>query len=326
MSYNWLRSCTLLITAPGGRTLDLANLRCVFTLQGWTTSQWGSAVFKIYNLSDDTANAIQAGEFSSIQLIAGYQNNSGILFDGKIRYSSRSLENKTDQVVTIQAVDSHDAKVYATINQTLGKGYDAARVDAALMQTFEPYGVTRGRTAKMPDTKYPRSKAMFGRSTVYQDLLAKQCRFLWQFINGQYVSIFEDASLDDVIVLNGRTGLLGVPTQTIGGGAVIRCLINPTIQWGSLVQVELQSAREANFNAVDFDDLKKTPPAAGGKDQTGATAKPTDYTSATATTGYFIVNSINCQGDTMGDDWYMDLNCTAHNDLVDKPPQHSSKN
>ncbi|WP_213993456.1 hypothetical protein [Sodalis sp. dw_96] len=321
MSDNWLRACTLLITAPGGRTLDLSNLRCVFTLQAWEISQWRNAVFKIYNLSDDTANAIQAGEFATIQLIAGYQGHSGILFDGKIRYSSRSLENKTDTVVTIQARDCHDAMVYATINLTMGKGYDAALVDAALMKTYKPFGVTQGMTAKMPDTKFPRSKAFYGHSNDYQTQLGQQCQFNWQFINGQRVSMPDHTYFNNVIVLNSRTGLLGVPTQTIKDGAMIRCLINPNIQWNSLIQVDFQTAREANFNDINFFDAKKPSPDTKGKDAaasaTATADTPPNYASALATTGFFVVKSFTCQGDTMGDDWYMDLTCTARNDLVE---------
>ncbi len=324
MSDNWLRKCTLLITDKGGRTLDLSNLRCVFTVQMWTTSQWGTAVFKIYNLSANTANAIQAGEFANIQLIAGYRDNSGTLFYGQIRYSSLSRENNTDTLVTIQAVDCYDAKVFATVNHTLGKGYDALAVDAIIMKTLEPYGVSQGMTAKMPDTKFPRGKCFFGHSSAYQTQLGKQCGFHWQFTNGQRVSIPVNAYINNAIILNGNTGLIDLPKQTIKDSVIIRCLINPNIQQSSLIKLDQTSAQQASLNNVNF-LAANTPLVTKNKDGTYAPFNAPDYASGLNTSGIYIVKSISCQGDTMGNDWYMDLTCAASNDLQAASSQNLSK-
>lgn len=44
----------------------------------------------------------------------------------------------------------------------------------------------------------------------------------------------DDKYIQEAIVLNANTGLIGMPQQTMGAGVNVRCLINPNIKLGGL--------------------------------------------------------------------------------------------
>ncbi len=43
----------------------------------------------------------------------------------------------------------------------------------------------------------------------------------------------DDKYIQEAIVLNANTGLIGMPQQTMGAGVNVRCLINPNIKLGA---------------------------------------------------------------------------------------------
>lgn len=52
--------------------------------------------------------------------------------------------------------------------------------------------------------------------------------------NNQVHIVPDDKYIQEAIVLNANTGLIGMPQQTMGAGVNVRCLINPNIKLGGL--------------------------------------------------------------------------------------------
>jgi len=50
-----------------------------------------------------------------------------------------------------------------------------------------------------------------------------------------------DKYIHEAIVLNSRTGLIVMPQQTMGAGVNVRCLINPNIRVGGLIELDQAS-------------------------------------------------------------------------------------
>jgi len=117
----------------------------------------------------------------------------------------------------------------------------------------------------------------------------------WSIQNGQVKILPLDGYLpDEVVVLNGQTGLIGRPEQTVDGIRA-RALINPAIQVGGRVQIDNKAINQT---------LQQNPDGA-----------PVPYNqwaglqllANIATDGVYRVLVIEYDGDTRGPAWYMDL-------------------
>ncbi len=238
MSKNWIRKCSLIVSDEKGEGIELSDFRATFNITWADTTFPRVAIFKVWNLKKETVSKIQAKEFVNIQLMAGYQDNIGLIFTGKIRYTISGRDNPTDTFVIVQAIDSHEAYDYATLNTTLSAGHTQAEQHNTLLTGVAPYGIVKGVTPEFDNTRFPRGKVYFGMVRDAADNLAGQCLASWQYINGQLVMVPENKYVQEVIVLNSATGLIGLPQQTIEAGVNVRCLINPNIQINGLIRLD----------------------------------------------------------------------------------------
>jgi len=140
--------------------------------------------------------------------------------------------------------------------------------------------------------------------------VADQCNANWQIVDGQAQMVSTDKYIHEAIVLNSRTGLIGMPQQTMGAGVNVRCLINPNIRVGGLIELDQASVYRS---ALSSDEVQRS----GGRifetenngnlNVSGTLQQPASI----ATDGVYIVQSISYTGDTRGQAWYMDLMCSA---------------
>ncbi|MCW6609151.1 hypothetical protein NFB48_16880 [Yersinia ruckeri] len=295
--------------------------KVTFNIEWYNTSFPRAAIFKIYNLSQNTINRITGTEFSKLRLIAGYDGstspdgqhedaNFGEIFSGDIRYTITGRDNPTDTFILIQAIDGHNAFINATINQTVAAGYTVADINNLLMRNLAPFGITQGIMPEMPPTVFPRGKTMYGMTRDYLDNVAKQCKATWQFVNGKVDMVPNDKYVHEAIVLNSNTGLIGMPQQTIGSGINVRCLINPNIRLNGLIQLNQESVYRATLSSRDVQ-------MSGGRledqnDNGNVTVNGlVNPPASIATDGVYIVRGISYTGDTRGNPFYMDMMCEA---------------
>jgi hypothetical protein len=338
MSTNWMRYFELQLLDQNGKGITLSDFKVTFNIDWFnisTATRIGT--IKIYNLSADTANKILGSEFSKIRLIAGYDGiaapvdasqvgtvrvidadkagqiddkNYGLLFSGDIRYSLTGKDNPVDSYVLIQAADTDMAFITSMSHQTLAAGYTLEDVNRALMKDFSVVGASEGNTPKMPPTVFPRGRVLFGMTRDLMDNVAGQCNATWMFVDGKREMVAENEYVHEAIVLNSKTGLVGMPQQTMGNGVNVRCLINPNIKVNGLIQLDQSSVYRAQLGDNDI-------AMSGGRitDQNndgnitlnGTTAQPASI----ATDGVYIVRGIMYTGDTRGQAWYMDMMCEA---------------
>ncbi|WP_227722596.1 phage protein [Yersinia proxima] len=328
MSKNWIRHFELMLLDNEGKGINFTDFKVTFNIEWYNTSFPRAAIFKIYNLSQNTINRITGTEFSKLRLIAGYDGstspdgqqdeaNFGEIFSGDIRYTITGRDNPTDTFILIQAIDGHNAFISATINQTIAAGYTVADINNLLMRNLEPFGITQGIMPEMPPTVFPRGKTMYGMTRDYLDNVAKQCKATWQFVNGKVDMVPNNKYVHEAIVLNSNTGLIGMPQQTIGSGVNVRGLINPNIRLNGLIQLNQESVYRATLSSRDvqmsggrLDDQNDN----GNVTVNGLTNPPASI----ATDGVYIVRGISYTGDTRGNPWYMDMMCEARGakDLV----------
>lgn len=95
-----------------------------------------------------------------------------------------------------------------------------------------------------------------------------------------------------VVVLNSDTGMVGMPSQTMGG-IEVRCLINPEIKAGSKIKIDEASIQRQALT-------------------TNYSAQARQYLIPDiASDGIYKVLGVVMSGDTRGTDWYQDLICLA---------------
>lgn len=337
MSQNWMRHFELQILSESGEGISLSDFKVTFRIE-WTDTRWPRvAMVKIYNLSKDTCSRILGKEFAKIKIIAGYDGmpaavdssqigvateidpskvgqtngtNFGEIFSGEIRFTVTGRDNPTDTWVLIQAIDGHQAFMNASVTTTLAAGYTVADVHSAAMDSFNPYGVTKGVTGDTPVTVFPRGRVLYQSTRDVMDNVAAQCSATWQLVDGQAQMVPNDKYVQEAIVLNSDTGLIGMPQQTMGAGVNVRCLINPNIRLKGLVQLDQASIYRTSLSS---EEVKALPGRAredntnGNLSVNGTLQQPASI----AADGVYIVSAIDYTGDTRGQPWYMDLMCIA---------------
>ena len=318
MSQNWIRHFELQIVDENGAGISLSDFKVNFRIEWADTRFPRVANVKIYNVSPETQARIMGEEFSKIRIIAGYDGampvvpasevgvvhqvapgnegkfsgtNYGLIFSGDIRFTVNGKDNITDSWVLVQAASDYNAFLFASTKTTLAAGYTTKDLLDLTMKGFNPYGVTPGIIGDMPTTVFPRGLPLYHSNRDIMDDIAKMCGGTWQMVDGQ---------VQEAIVLNSDTGLIGMPQQTMGGGVNVRCLINPNIKINGLVQIDQASiyrvALGNNEIASAPGRFREQADDNGNLVVNGTLQNPASI----AADGVYIVKAIDYTGETRG--------------------------
>jgi len=293
VAQQWFRACQLIASGAGG-TLDLSELRVRFTIKQITVQMPNTAEIRVTNLSKATAARFHNKEFTKVQLIAGYEGNSGIIFSGNIKQTNIGRENPTDTYVDLFCGDGDKAYNFGAISKTLAAGSTPKQVVDALAQGLAPYDVRLGFTPpSMTQIKYPRPVVLFGMVRDHLRQMAFSHQSTWNISNGVLNIVPKDGSLPGgPVMVNAATGMIGMPVQT-NEAIVVRVLINPQMKVDTLIQLN---------NA----DINPAAPVftVGGEIMPGVQPD-------LDADGVYRVLQIETTGDTRGQNWYMDLSCLS---------------
>lgn len=292
MSNQFDRACSLIIGAASGDALDLSALRIRFTVTQATVQTPKHADIRVYNPNPETAKRIQR-EFTKVALQAGYAGAMGLIFQGTVKQIRRGRENATDTYLDILAADSDQAYNFAVVSQTMAAGATQSMVKDALVKSMKPFGITEGYAPAMSQYQLPRGKVLFGMARDHLRTLAKTNGVDWSLTDGQLQLAPIAAPLPgEAIVLTAKTGLIGLPTQTING-ILAKVLLNPQIRAGKQVRIDNESIQDAQVSpGIDIYSQYSSFPQ-----------KDAD--------GFYKVFFVQHIGDTRGQAWYSDLICTA---------------
>lgn len=292
------RKATLMVV-EGEQALDLSALRFTFSVKAQDVESPNNAAIRIYNLSDVTVAKIR-GEFSRVVLQAGYENNFGVIFDGTIKQVRIGREGPTDTYLDLLAADGDIAYNLAMVNKTMAAGSTSNERIQVAVDAMKDKGVT-GSQVLLPETGgvLPRGKVLFGMARAALRAESQNQGASWFINQGQVQVVKNDGYLpSQAVVLNGQTGLIGRPEQTIDGIRA-RCLINPQLAVGGRVKID---------NEVINQTLQKNagnPPVAYDR-WVGL-----QLFANIAADGLYRIYVIEYEGDTRGGPWYCDLTLLA---------------
>lgn len=291
MTRQWIRQCRLLV-GDGSDALDLSDLRIRFRVEQAMIQSPGQADIIVTNLSKETANKIQK-EYTKVVLDAGYPGNVATIFDGEIVQKRKGRENPTDTYLSILAKEAQKAYSYGVISKTLPAGHTFRDQVDACLEALKPFGIVAGYIADLGAVKMPRGRAMFGMVREQLRAIAATTNTSWRFQGNKLTMVKNTGTLPgSAVVLNSRTGLVGMPVQTMGG-IEARCLLNPQIKPGTRIQIDEASIQQQQIS-LNY--------SAGAQNEMipGLDAD-----------GIYKVLKVTHSGDTRSNDWYSDLVCLA---------------
>lgn len=289
MTTQYGRVCSLTVGDPKGEGLDLSDLRIRFGIINGDVQTPKTASIRVYNLAPETAKRVRR-EFTQVVLQAGYAGAAGVIFSGQIKQVRIGRENATDTFIDILAADGDTAYNQAFVSKTLSAGWTPSDWRKAALDAMAPFGITPGQMAPLPDVKAPRAITIYGMA---RDVLRTICEtygMTWSIVLGQLQMLPIDGVLGGPLIeLTSETGLVGLPQQTLDG-IMVKCLINPRIRPGCEIVLDNNGIQEAAISTnIQYKDTRPD--------------KDVD--------GNYKVWAVAINGDTRGNEWYMDLVCTA---------------
>lgn len=255
MTQQYLR--TVSVEIEGGKTFTYRGdenggqgLRITFETTQKDASTPNVARIGIFNLKDSsTQPAFYVGK--TVTLSAGYVGSSiYVLFKGQILQARNLRADVTDKVLAILATDGSEPRNYAVVNKTLSAGHTHYDRAMACFEPMKAFGIGLGYIDKdaLSKVKFPRGAALFGSAKDWLRQTSAATRTSWSIQNGKLQILANDKTLPGgEIVLNSRTGLVGLPVQTIQGieGAA---LLNGQIVPGRVVRIDQKSIQQAEFD------------------------------------------------------------------------------
>jgi hypothetical protein len=311
----WLRYWTLLLqqAAPKGqqtKTVDLSNLHLEFTVTYTAGLSRPHLTCRVFNVGKKLVNML-IQQYQVVVLSAGYrmpQGQYGEIFNGRVGYYRRGRMNAIDTFLEITGDAWSMEMQTATINTTLPAGHTPRDV---LTQVQQSAGAVIGYvTQSLPTNGAPRGRTLYGQPADHlRDMNQSTDTHSFLGEDGKINTLGHKETLaGDAIKLNSQTGMVGVPTQELGGGIKVTTLLNPLLKVGRAVHI--------NQDDITRHDLAPTSGAQQGSDPG---VEPLGVlpqqqfkidTAATVTTdGNYKVMEVRHQGDSRGNPWYTHLVC-----------------
>ena len=299
MSQNYLRKIGLFVSNAQGQGIDLSNMEIIFHTTQADTSTPNTASIRVLNLTQNTEKTIR-NEFQKVRLQAGYEGgNYGVIFSGQIaRFRTGRLDAK-DKFLEIMAGDGDKAFQFALVNKTLAAGASQQDRMNAVAESFAKYDVTydaKGNPVPGTGGVLPRGKVLFGLARDQMGPVADTSDATWSIQNGQVVLIPMTGYLSgEAVVLNSRTGLIGVPEAT-ENGVEASILINPNIKIGTRVQIDQKLINQTQLNQQGFPRYTDI-----------------NFVASVAQDGFYRVLVSEHEGDIRGGPWNTNITCLAIN-------------
>jgi hypothetical protein len=117
------------------------------------------------------------------------------------------------------------------VKTTVAAGWKYDQLFSLGMESYKPYGITTGAIPEFPATEFPRGRVLYQNSSELMNNIAKQCNGNWWYENNQVNIVPDDKYIEEAIVLNSQTGLIGMPQQTMGPGLTFAASSTQISSW-----------------------------------------------------------------------------------------------
>ncbi len=291
MTEQWIRQCKVQIEGASS-SVDYSNLRVRFKVQQSNLQRPNVAEIIITNPSKATAEAVQK-EGKTISLEAGYQTGFGLVFKGDIIQKigpARESSQFQDTYLKILATSGDRAYNFSVVSKTLAAGHTFKDQVNTVLDVMKPYGIVAGFMSDLGSKKMPRAKTFHGMARDVLRQIGLSTGADWSIQDDKLQVLKHKDTVPGAFVLNSRTGLIGMPVQTIDG-IMVTCLLNPRIRPGTRIQIDQSSITRASISPNYTAEVQNS-------------MIPT-----VATDGFYKAVIVDHEGDTRGGPWYTKINC-----------------
>lgn len=279
-------STTQAASAPSGNAADTSNQsgqnglvfqdqRIQFTVNAQDTDSPPTALIRIYNLAQNTANQIQK-QFQNVSLQAGYETgNFGVIFQGTIIRIRKGRLSNIDSFVDIMASNLGALYQYAIVNRSLPAGATPKDQAQAVSQNVSSSQVAQGNAGALaqglqlgniPNSMgtggtLPRGKVLFGLWSTKMNQVADSSGTVWSVGPDGKVNFHDLTGYlpGEAVVINAQTGMVGVPVATTQG-IEVKCLLNPLIKPGCRIKLNnadiTTTTNESNLGFPAYSDIE----------------------------------------------------------------------
>lgn len=298
MAEQYLRTLTASVNGKSVTYANTTDLRIRFDTHQAVKGTPHHCNIVFTNLAPATIAAMRK-ENAKVTLKAGYQSGAaGLIFEGEVLQVRSGRENVSDTYCHVLATSGGNGRNYATVNKALAAGHTHRDRIGVALDAMKPFGIVPGFIDELGKRKFPRNFVAHGMA---HDLLREVCEAAgatWH-IQGNRLNILKAGTTlpGGMIVINAKTGMVGLPEQTIEG-VIVRCLLNPNLYPGGKVQLNNASIQQAALSP-----------------STGAQGTNTLFGEggilALSADGTYKIWRVEHEGDTRGQAYYTTITCTA---------------
>lgn len=227
-----------------------------FTISRNPFQKTNTSTFRLFNLSQDTRNALYKDQFSfyllrKVTLEAGYEEPLPVVFQGNIMScSSWRPEGGVDYVTEIRAWDYAYAIANSITNRTVTGPVTKNQVVDGLMGDLVNYGVTRGIRSEF-EGEHSRGRVICG--PTWEALQTETGGF--GYIDGGKVYALKDNDCFEGVIpeISSETGLLATPRR-YDRGVTVEMLFEPRLEVGQRVTLK---SRAIIYQAFQTETIAK---------------------------------------------------------------------
>lgn len=240
------RKYTLAIEVAGGQRTEITlPLTIDFDVRRNSMSSANTANFRIYNLGERTRNLIyfdryNISEFRAIQLRAGYDKFTPLIFNGTVR-QAYSYREGVNMVTDVECYDGGFQMVNGFTSQTVGAGTSATELVRSLAASLP--GLSASPIVGAFNTINKRGEVLFGNTW---QIIGQKTGGLANIDNGQVKALQNNEAITgEITEISSSTGLLGSPKRS---DALIEfdMIFEPRLTIGQVL--ELKSSTNRIFN------------------------------------------------------------------------------
>jgi hypothetical protein len=292
---------------PGG-----VDLRMHFIIKQMDGLSPNTAEITVYNLKDETAMDV-IKEFDKVILQAGYiSGHFGVIFSGTIAQYKKGKESPTDTYLTIYSYDGDNFANHGSINKQVPEGTTPAQLHDVYRENAKSQDptITDGQVTDkgLSTAPFLRPKTIIGLGSDHVRTFDKSFSTSTSVQNGEMQRTGQREYLpSEIVILNAKTGLIGMPEST-NTGIALTCLLNPSLRVRGLIQLD-----DKDINQFYVPGGGTASPETGFTSRVGPYKKDPDYFAPTVRKrdGIYQIAAIDYEGDTRGLPWYCHIICFA---------------
>ena len=285
----WQRHLKITIETPDKNKIVFTDLyKIIFNVSVIPNQINSKAEILIYNASQSDVDKIisNAGK-AIITLEGGYESDYGTIFIGSIMNAAQVKPEPTDIALKLWCWTNPENIAKYTVNDTYNKGIsniDLIKQLATKIDFVEKIDIDKN----IPIETLSFNKVATGKVSDYLNNLASQYAFVWKVEGSTFKAEVENGDGIDPIVIDEKSGLIGLPEKTTIG-ANCRVFLNHKLKFNGKVRI---NCKHANITASDISVRTN---------------------SNTNINGDYYIYTLSHSGDTRGDAYYSDIQCQSYN-------------